>query len=457
MLWYTPSRRGAWKKSMKNMDKVLETLILQDYEVVFEVDPLADKFRKIISRPDALVQFPDEGRVSEAGEFIAPDDIHEADRSIFLAETRLDHVLEKMGKNEPFSIRYRRYCGAKDIHYRRISFIPRDDRSAAFVCAIRDETEEVLRQYEKNLDLRLKNEGIRFIVENMCENFMIVNTATHECTTFTNSEGNIVCKNHYEDQINWFADNLVIPEERERYRQYFSMDALMERILNEEGVSSIAFPVDYKGSRHEFAITSTLIDDPSERRKKSRYLFMCAQDITSIRQAEERNRELLVSSQFDPLTRLLNRATAEKNIRQHIPAEPGGSWNTFMILDIDHFKNVNDEYGHMTGDEVLRYMGNSMREVFRSDDILCRWGGDEFVVFIKGFADEKVLTNRLNILRDKMSVFTSKGMSLQINLSIGGVCAPDGTPLNTLYQKADSALYDVKNHGRNGISLLRLS
>ena len=286
---------------------------------------------------------------------------------------------------------------------------------------------------------------------------MIVNVSTHECTTFTNSEGNIACKNHYESQINWFADNIVVAQDRDRYLQYFKLDALMERIMEEGGISSITFPVNYKGGRHDFAVTSTLIDDPSERHKKSRYLFLCAQDITSIRAAEARNRELLVSSQFDPLTHLWNRATTEKNIREHLYAAKNDSWNTFMILDIDHFKNVNDEYGHMTGDEVLHHMGNCMREVFRSDDILCRWGGDEFVVFIKGFADEKVLTSRLTILRDKMNTFSSKGMPLQVNLSIGGVCAPNGTTLNMLYQKADEALYDVKNHGRNGISLLRLS
>lgn len=438
------------------MNKVLETLALQDYEVVFEVDPVADTFRKIISKPDALVQFPDEGPMSMAKDFIVSDKIYEADRSIFLAETQLDHVLGKMQASEPLSIKYRRYSDKDELHYRSISFIPRKS-GHTFICAIRDETNEVRRQYEKNLDLRLKNEGIRFIVENMCENFMIVNTSTRECTTFTNSEGNIACKSHYEDQINWFADNIVVPENRERYRQHFRMDSLIERIREEGGVASITFPVNYKGERHDFAVTSTLIDDPSERQKNSRYLFLCAQDITSIRQAEERNRELLVSSQFDPLTRLLNRATTEKNIREHLYTANNDSWNTFMILDVDHFKMVNDEYGHMTGDEVLRYMGNSMREVFRSDDVLCRWGGDEFVVFIKGFADEKVLTNRLNILRDKMGLFSSKGMPLHINLSIGGVCAPNGVTLNTLYQKADEALYDVKNNGRNGMSLLRLA
>ena len=172
------------------MDRVLETLVLQNYEVVFEVNPVTDRFRKIISKPDALVQFPEKGPMSQVRDFIATDKIFEADKSIFLADTQLDHILKKMTGKEPLSVKYRRYSDKNELHYRSISFIP-GKNSSTFICAIRHETNEVHRQYEKNLDLRLKNEGIRFIVENMCENFMIVNVSTHECTTFTNSEGNI--------------------------------------------------------------------------------------------------------------------------------------------------------------------------------------------------------------------------------------------------------------------------
>lgn len=264
------------------MDRVLETLVLQDYEVVFEVNPATDRFRKIISKPDALVLFPDEGQMSQAKDFIVTDRIFEADRSIFLSETQLDHVLAKMKGDEPLSIKYRRYSDKNELHYRSISFIP-GKNSATFICAIRDETNEVHRQYEKNLDLRLKNEGIRFIVENMCENFMIVNVTTHECTTFTNSEGNIACKNRYESQINWFADNIVMPENRQRYLEYFELDSLMERIVEEGGVSSITFPVTYKGGRRDFAVTSTLIDDPSERQKNHAIFPVLHRTITSIR------------------------------------------------------------------------------------------------------------------------------------------------------------------------------
>lgn len=106
------------------MDRVLETLVLQNYEVVFEVNPATDRFRKIISKPDALIQFPEEGPMSQVRDFIATDKICEADRSIFLTETQLGHVLAKMAGNEPLSVKYRRYSDKNELHYRSISFIP---------------------------------------------------------------------------------------------------------------------------------------------------------------------------------------------------------------------------------------------------------------------------------------------------------------------------------------------
>lgn len=104
------------------MDRVLETLVLQDYEVVFEVNPATGRFRKIISRPDALVRFPDEGQLTQARDIIVTDKIFEADRSIFLSETQLDHVLAKMKGNEPLSVKYRGYSDKNELHYRSISF-----------------------------------------------------------------------------------------------------------------------------------------------------------------------------------------------------------------------------------------------------------------------------------------------------------------------------------------------
>ena len=172
---------------------------------------------------------------------------------------------------------------------------------------------------------------------------------------------------------------------------------------------------------------------------------------------EDTNRQLLFYNQHDKLTGLMNRFATEKRVRDHLHAAPTGMGSTFILIDIDHFKSINDRYGHLTGDDVLRFMGQSMRQVFRSEDVLCRWGGDEFVVFVRGFADEKAMRDRLGILRKTMGTFTHQGASLGITLSIGGVCLRSGTTLNRLFRLADEALYEVKNHGRNGISFKQIA
>lgn len=132
---------------------------------------------------------------------------------------------------------------------------------------------------------------------------MIVNVSTHECTTFTNSEGNIACK-----ETIIMPDQLVCgqycrcPGQGQMHFQYFKLDALMERIMEEGGISSITFHL-AKGGRHDFAVTFTLIDDPSERHKNPG-IFSCVHRTLRQSGPPRQETELLVSSQFDPLTHL---------------------------------------------------------------------------------------------------------------------------------------------------------
>ena len=105
------------------------------------------------------------------------------------------------------------------------------------------------------------------------------------------------------------------------------------------------------------------------------FVFSSAQDVTSLKRANETGKSLLAKSQTDSQTGLYNRATTEKLIRESLYGGQTGEWNTFLLIDIDHFKSFNDTFGHLLGDAVLRFMGEAMREVFRSTDVLCRWGG----------------------------------------------------------------------------------
>lgn len=126
-----------------------------------------------------------------------------------------------------------------------------------------------------------------------------------------------------------------------------------------------------------------------------------------------------------------------------------------MVLDLDHFKNVNDTFGHAMGDEVLKTAGQAFSEQLRSEDILGRWGGEEFVVIVQMEVGEKIealierLMNEVRLLR-----FGSGVHAFSVTVSIGVTAARAGEDFSLAFDRADKAMYDAKNAGRNTYRLL---
>lgn len=436
------------------MDNLLKALVWASYEVVYFIDCRKKQYRKILAKPAIDLLYPKTGEPGDAEWCACLDRVWPEDREKLIREMQPEYIRQTMKENDRVAIPYRWLSPDGKTLYRKAVIISCPD-DVGYLCAIRDMTEEIRQHMESSRNLRLKEEGIRFIVENMCENFIIVDTRTRCCTTYTHNS-RIVCKDDFDEQVRWFSENLVVPEEMENYCRYFDMDSLMAKIVEEGGICRTRCTVDYGNDRHTIAVTSTMIADPENGMEPS-FLFLCAQDVTSIKRMEEANRQLLFNNQHDKLTGLMNRFTTEKRVHDYLCSASDGTDGTFILIDIDRFKSINDRYGHLIGDDVLRFMGQSMKQVFRSEDILCRWGGDEFVVFVKGFADEKVMRDRLDILREKMDAFICQGTRLGVTLSIGGVSLRSETTLNRLFQLADEALYEVKNHGRNSVTFRQIS
>ncbi len=435
------------------MQNILEALVLHDFEAVFSIDIATRRYHSRVLRAQALLNVPSEGLFDEANERFADAQIIEADKDYFLKETRFEKILAEVGKNGKHTLKYRLRNQENLIQYRSLSFIYSDDKKG-LIGAVTDETEDVLEHIEKTRDLWLKDECIHFVVRHMCENFIIANPETDEATTFVHDHRQMQPKSSWKEQIQWFADNIVVPEEREDYLSYFDLGALVARI-RENGICKVPCTVNYSDGRHDFMITNALIRDPGVDEEKF-FVFSSAQDITSLKRANETGETLLAKSRTDTQTGLYNRATTEKLIRESLYGAKPDEWNTFLLIDIDHFKSFNDTYGHILGDAVLRYMGGAMREVFRSTDVLCRWGGDEFVIFILRFSDEQSLNDRLAALQARMKEFKNQGDPMPLTLSIGGVIAKNESTLNALFAKADEALYIVKERGRDGIVLNRI-
>ena len=156
----------------------------------------------------------------------------------------------------------------------------------------------------------------------------------------------------------------------------------------------------------------------------------------------------------DKLTGFLNKASANQALSEACLTETG----VLLMIDLDSFKLVNDIHGHEMGDEILIQFAKVIRSNVRSDDILGRIGGDEFVAFLKGITEESAvagISSRINEqLLDKARSLMGQDMSIPLGVSMGGVFVPkDGTLYDELLPKADKALYHVKQNGKHGYSI----
>jgi diguanylate cyclase (GGDEF)-like protein len=141
-------------------------------------------------------------------------------------------------------------------------------------------------------------------------------------------------------------------------------------------------------------------------------------------------------------------------------AERASSPLSVLMLDLDHFKAVNDSHGHPAGDRLLREFASLMVDTIRKSDLAARYGGEEFVVVMANTArdDAEVVADKIRSAVEEMAVMLDDGAEVRITVSIGGVTFPDGSKgARNLLDLADRALYAAKRNGRNCVEFLDLA
>lgn len=162
-------------------------------------------------------------------------------------------------------------------------------------------------------------------------------------------------------------------------------------------------------------------------------------------QTKEHQDRLAYEASHDQLTGLYNRKVFEK-----MRESAGRRAQTMLLFDVDSFKSVNDTYGHSTGDLVLQKVANALRSNFRSEDYVCRIGGDEFaVLMLHTNSTMRELIERKILRITKMLADSSDGLPT-VTLSIGVAFCDRENPTDDIYKDADTAQYSVKERGRNG-------
>jgi len=170
---------------------------------------------------------------------------------------------------------------------------------------------------------------------------------------------------------------------------------------------------------------------------------------------KKRAQELERLTQIDPLTQLGNRRSIEETIDAKL-----SQFQRYNILfgllffDIDHFKNVNDHYGHNIGDEVLKMISRTVEYNIRASDFVGRWGGEEFIAIIEN-ADTKSLlatSEKLRKLVQKSGLRSKKNSFIRVTISTGATLVNHGDDKESIIARADNLMYMSKKNGRNQVT-----
>lgn len=171
---------------------------------------------------------------------------------------------------------------------------------------------------------------------------------------------------------------------------------------------------------------------------------------------ERRIRQLQQTALLDPLTTIGNRRHLENRLKVSL-LDYQQSRIPFGLLfcDIDHFKNINDAFGHSLGDKVLSMVAHTLRANIREGDTMGRWGGEEFLIILQDVDAESILAigDKLLTLVRESHLFLEDKRTLSATISIGGTLAQDSDNLDSIVDRADRLMYQSKVHGRNRITI----
>jgi diguanylate cyclase len=224
-----------------------------------------------------------------------------------------------------------------------------------------------------------------------------------------------------------------------------SLSGASEKLTSAQSHEEIRSVVDtLTKSTHEMRDTNKALEER---------LALSRTEISSLQQSLEAIR---AESLTDPLTGLGNRKYFDRSIETLVQsAMASGEPLSLLMFDIDHFKSFNDSYGHLTGDQVLRLVGMSLKQTIKGQDITARYGGEEFAVVLPNTALRQALTVADHIRRAVMSKELKKKSTGEIlgrvTISVGVSMLKPGDDTDSLIERADACLYAAKRAGRNRV------
>lgn len=270
---------------------------------------------------------------------------------------------------------------------------------------------------------------------------------TKDIITQTNEAATKYGNDSYDKKAKFFIKNILHQEEVAAFKEKFLRKNMIRAYKS--GVKEL-----YSEHRHvnkEGKITWFSFSlHFSEDIQTKDILATCY--VQNINNTKVRETELIYKSEHDSLTDVYNKITTEKMVEAYLLSADGRKGkHAFFIFDIDYFKPINDNFGHVFGDMILSQVAKKAQSLFRAEDIIGRIGGDEFVVFMRNISGAELVKLKADeICKALREQYKQRGEIFNLSSSIGISLYPEhGLSYKDLYMHADTALYVSKDNGKN--------
>ncbi|NFI95335.1 diguanylate cyclase [Clostridium botulinum] len=326
--------------------------------------------------------------------------------------------------------------------------IKKGNYKSRFIYNIKDEFGEISQAFNELMDEILKNKMQLKLSE---ESYRVIMEQTDDIIfQWDINNDRVSYSDNWNHKFNYKLNlqgkdfrtlNIIYEEDREKFN---SIIAEIKN-TNEYRECEVRLRKNYNGEYIWCKVRINLILDDNNKPIKAIGL------ITDIDNEKRENEKLIFKAERDSLTEIYNKITAQNMIEEYINKSKKDDRHALFIIDIDDFKSINDNLGHLTGDSVLKDISIKITEIFNENSIIGRIGGDEFIVFLKSIQSDEFVCEKANeLVNGFRENYTGEDGIYKVSGSIGIAMYPkDGMNFEQLFLSADKALYFAKKQGKD--------
>ena len=313
------------------------------------------------------------------------------------------------------------------------------------VGVIDDITEE--KESEENF---VKEKKMRDVMKGDCEIYIEANISENKVLVVNEVvySSNISLYDSYDTFLETYIRENIYVDDMDKLRENFNRKSLEDKYFH-EGIDT--FTLEYRCfdmGMYRWEIANVYLTNI----KDNLHVMIVAHDNQT---NKEKELMLRYQAETDPLTGLYNRSTLEQRIKKYL--ENSFKQYAMFIIDLDHFKEINDTMGHLQGDYVLKDVAQILSQNFSTKDDIGRLGGDEFVVLKRNVVSLEEIEETAKRLNEQLRMTYEKDEHvIQISASIGICIGNKATSFQRLYSKTDEVLYEVKDHGKDNYKIVNL-